>query len=171
MVTTATGLRVRHFTLRNARIDGALLTGRKVYAGGASDPLEGVFINRTTFDSSTEPGLTTFGLGGYRRRREGFRRYLRQTLLSIETLAVGRVRRLLRAATQKETKPEKDRASNDRFHRRQGHGRDVPRCVSLSRRERNHDDHPAEREENSSEAHQTFSNVRPHLFPLNGCFD
>jgi hypothetical protein len=54
---------MRRFTLRNARIDGALLTGRKVYAGGASDPLEGVFINRTTFDSPTDPGLTTFGLG------------------------------------------------------------------------------------------------------------
>ena len=56
--------RVMHrFTLSNARIDGALLTGRKVYAGGASDPLEGVFVNRTSFDSPAGPGFTTFGLG------------------------------------------------------------------------------------------------------------
>jgi len=54
---------MRRFTLRNARIDGALLTGRKVYAGGGSDALEGVFINRTSFESPTDPGTTTFGLG------------------------------------------------------------------------------------------------------------
>jgi len=53
----------RRFTLRNARIEGALLTARKVYAGGASDPLEGVFINRTSFDSPTDKGFTAFGLG------------------------------------------------------------------------------------------------------------
>lgn len=54
---------MRRFTLGNARIDGALLTGRKVYAGGASDAIEGVFINRTSFDSPPDPGVTTFGLG------------------------------------------------------------------------------------------------------------
>ena len=53
----------RRFTLRNARIEGALLTARKVYAGGASDPFEGVFIHLTSFDSPTDKGSTTFGLG------------------------------------------------------------------------------------------------------------
>ena len=53
----------RGFSLRNARIQGALLTGTKVYANGATQPFEGVFINRTSFESPTDRGLTTFGLG------------------------------------------------------------------------------------------------------------
>jgi hypothetical protein len=53
----------RGFTLRNARIDGALLTATKVYSDGATDPFEGVFINRTSFDSPGSRGVTTFGLG------------------------------------------------------------------------------------------------------------
>jgi hypothetical protein len=53
----------RAYTLRNARIQGALLTGTKVYANGATEPFEGVFINRTSFDSPTDRGTTTFGLG------------------------------------------------------------------------------------------------------------
>lgn len=53
----------RRFTLRNARIDGALLSGTKVYAGGVTKPLEGAFINRTSFESPTDKGTTTFGLG------------------------------------------------------------------------------------------------------------
>jgi len=53
----------RGFTLRNARIQGALLTGTKVYANGATEPFEGAFINRTSFDSPTDRGLTKFGLG------------------------------------------------------------------------------------------------------------
>jgi hypothetical protein len=53
----------RRFTLKNARIDGALLTGTKVYERGGTDSLEGVFINRTEFDSPTDKGRTTFGLG------------------------------------------------------------------------------------------------------------
>lgn len=54
---------MRRFTLRNGRIEGALLTAGKVYAGGASEPLEGVFITRTDFESPTDKGVTTFGLG------------------------------------------------------------------------------------------------------------
>jgi hypothetical protein len=53
----------REFTLRNARIEGALLTATKVYASGATEPFEGVFINSTSFDSPTDRGVTTFGLG------------------------------------------------------------------------------------------------------------
>ena len=53
----------RAFTLRNARIQGALLTATKVYANGATEPFEGVFINRTSFDSPTARGVTHFGLG------------------------------------------------------------------------------------------------------------
>lgn len=53
----------RGFTLRNARIQGALLTGTKVYANGTTEPFEGVFINRTSFESPTDRGVTHFGLG------------------------------------------------------------------------------------------------------------
>src|SRR4051812_6149418 len=53
----------RTFTLRNGRITGALLTGTKVYAGGSTAPLEGVFIDKSTFESPTDKGFTTFGLG------------------------------------------------------------------------------------------------------------
>ena len=54
---------MRRFTLRNVRIDGALLTATKVYENGATEPFEGVFMNRTSFDSPTDRGVTTFGLG------------------------------------------------------------------------------------------------------------
>ena len=53
----------RKFTLRNARVDGALLTGTKLYEDGSSEAFEGVFINRTDRDSPTDPGTTAFGLG------------------------------------------------------------------------------------------------------------
>ncbi len=53
----------RTFTLKNGKIEGALLTATKVYAGGRTEKLEGVFINRTSFESPTDKGFTTFGLG------------------------------------------------------------------------------------------------------------
>ena len=53
----------RSFTLRNGRVSGALLTATKVYGDGSSAPLEGVFINKTVFESPTDKGVTTFGLG------------------------------------------------------------------------------------------------------------
>jgi hypothetical protein len=53
----------RTFALKNGKIDGALLTATKVYAGGQTEKLEGVFINRTSFESPTDKGFTTFGLG------------------------------------------------------------------------------------------------------------
>jgi len=53
----------RKFTLRGARVAGALLTGTKLYEDGSSEAFEGVFINRTDRDSPTDPGTTSFGLG------------------------------------------------------------------------------------------------------------
>jgi len=53
----------RAFTLKDGKIEGALLTATKVYAGGHTEKLEGVFIDRTSFESPTDKGVTTFGLG------------------------------------------------------------------------------------------------------------
>ena len=53
----------RTFTLKDGRITGALITARKVYANGSSEPFEGVFINKTVFESPTDKGVTAFGLG------------------------------------------------------------------------------------------------------------
>lgn len=53
----------RTFTLRNGKIDGALLTATQVYASGMETRFEGVFMNRTAFDSPTDRGATVFGLG------------------------------------------------------------------------------------------------------------
>ena len=53
----------RMFALRNARIEGALLTATKVYQGGVTEPFEGAFINATSFDSPTDKGATIFGIG------------------------------------------------------------------------------------------------------------
>ena len=53
----------RSFRLRDGQIRGALITATKVYANGASEPLEGVFINKTVFESPTDKGVTAFGLG------------------------------------------------------------------------------------------------------------
>lgn len=53
----------RTFTLRDGRVQGALLTATKVYAGGESERLEGAFMNRTSFDGPTATGVTVFGFG------------------------------------------------------------------------------------------------------------
>ena len=53
----------RSFRLRDGQIRGALITATKVYADGTSEPLEGVFINKTVFESPTDKGVTAFGLG------------------------------------------------------------------------------------------------------------
>ncbi len=55
--------RTRKFTLKGARVEGALLTGTKVYEDGSSEGFEGVFINRTERDSPSDSGTTAFGLG------------------------------------------------------------------------------------------------------------
>jgi hypothetical protein len=53
----------RRFRLVGAKMEGALLTGTKVYADGSSDRFEGVFLNRTSFDDPADKGVTRFGLG------------------------------------------------------------------------------------------------------------
>ena len=53
----------RSFRLRDGQIRGALITAKRVYADGSSEPLEGVFINKTVFESPADKGVTTFGLG------------------------------------------------------------------------------------------------------------
>ena len=53
----------RSFSLRDARINGALFTGTKVYGDGSTEPVEGVFINKVVFESPTDKGRTAFGLG------------------------------------------------------------------------------------------------------------
>jgi hypothetical protein len=53
----------RRFTLRGARVSGALLTGTKLYEDGTAERIEAVFINRTERHSPGETGTTTFGLG------------------------------------------------------------------------------------------------------------
>ena len=53
----------RAFTLRDGRIEGALLTATKIYADGGSAKLEGAFMNRTSFESPTAAGVTLFGFG------------------------------------------------------------------------------------------------------------
>lgn len=56
-----------NFTLKDARIEGALLTATKVYANGATEKLEAVFINRTVTEGANpnkiESRETKFGLG------------------------------------------------------------------------------------------------------------
>jgi hypothetical protein len=53
----------RTFRLENAKIAGALLTGRKIYEDGSAGNFEGVFITRTDRNSPTDTGVTTVGLG------------------------------------------------------------------------------------------------------------
>ena len=53
----------RRFTLRNGHVDGALFNATKVFENGTTQPVEGVFMNRTSYDSPTDRGHTVFGLG------------------------------------------------------------------------------------------------------------
>jgi len=53
----------RQFALRDARVEGAFLTGEKVYTDGAVEKFEGVFIKRTVLNSPTDGGVSSFGLG------------------------------------------------------------------------------------------------------------
>jgi hypothetical protein len=57
------GSGARSFTIEHARIENALLTGRKVYADGAAEPFEGVFLSRTEQRTRNGPTQTTLGLG------------------------------------------------------------------------------------------------------------
>ena len=47
----------------SGKVAGALLTATKIYANGAREKLEGVFINSTSHDSPSDRGTTMFGLG------------------------------------------------------------------------------------------------------------
>lgn len=55
------------FTLKNARVNGAVLTADKVFANGTTERLEAVFVNRTTATGKNEKEIATrdtqFGLG------------------------------------------------------------------------------------------------------------
>lgn len=53
----------RNFTLRDARVENALVTGTKVYDDGATEKFEAVFLNRTVQNGQTNTSETTFGLG------------------------------------------------------------------------------------------------------------
>jgi hypothetical protein len=53
----------RRFDLKNAKIQGALLTGTKVFLDGTTERLEAAFLTRTDRDSLTDPGTTVYGLG------------------------------------------------------------------------------------------------------------
>jgi len=56
-----------NFTLKNAKIEGALLTAEKVYSNGRTEKLEAVFINRTVIEGKNpnqiESRKTSYGLG------------------------------------------------------------------------------------------------------------
>lgn len=53
----------RQFTLVAGRIDGALVTATKAYRDGQRERFEGIFIERTSYESPEDRGTTVFGLG------------------------------------------------------------------------------------------------------------
>ena len=53
----------RKFTLRGARVSGAVLAGTKVYEDGSTERFEGVFLNYNVRTSPADKGATLFGLG------------------------------------------------------------------------------------------------------------
>src|SRR4051812_3317156 len=53
----------RSFTIRDGTVRGALLTATKVYADGGTERLEGAFMNRVSWDSPTDRGVSVFGFG------------------------------------------------------------------------------------------------------------
>lgn len=57
----------RTFALRDGRVDGSRLTATKRFADGATEPLEGIFINQRRIEGRTAREITsdhtTFGLG------------------------------------------------------------------------------------------------------------
>ncbi|HEY0243133.1 MAG TPA: hypothetical protein VGC52_10785 [Gemmatimonadaceae bacterium] len=60
--TLAEGV-ARTFTLKDGKIDGALLIAVKVFRSGRTERLEGAFMNRTSYDSPTDRGVSALGLG------------------------------------------------------------------------------------------------------------
>jgi len=59
--------KVLKFSLKDARVEGALLSGTKVYEDGSERPFEAVFVNRTsragTDPNVAKPGPPMFGIG------------------------------------------------------------------------------------------------------------
>jgi hypothetical protein len=59
--------KVVNFELRDGRVDGAVLTGVKVYENGETRKFEGVFVNRTVSTGKNKDNIdtqkTAFGLG------------------------------------------------------------------------------------------------------------
>jgi len=59
--------KVLKFSLKNAQVEGALLSGTKVYEDGSEQRFEAVFVNRTsrvgTNPNVTEPGFAMYGIG------------------------------------------------------------------------------------------------------------
>lgn len=51
------------FTLVDGRVQGALLTVTKLYRDGKRESIEGVFMERTSFESPKDRGTKVFGLG------------------------------------------------------------------------------------------------------------
>jgi hypothetical protein len=51
------------FVLENAKVDGVLVTGTRIYRDGSRAKFEGVFIERTSRESESDPGATKFGIG------------------------------------------------------------------------------------------------------------
>jgi hypothetical protein len=53
----------RRFRLKDARIEGALLTAMKVYEDGSTEKFEAAFLNRTVRVNQNDAGTTVFGIG------------------------------------------------------------------------------------------------------------
>ena len=53
----------RRFTLKDARIEDALLTGTKVYEDGTTEPFEAVFLKRTVRLGENDAGTSAYGFG------------------------------------------------------------------------------------------------------------
>ncbi len=53
---------MREFTLRDGKIEGAFATATKAYPN-ATETFQGAFMNRSTYESPTDKGVTVFGLG------------------------------------------------------------------------------------------------------------
>jgi hypothetical protein len=56
---TGSGTDGARFTLRNARVSGALLTGTKVYAGGTTAPLRAAFLERSMREGTSAGRITS----------------------------------------------------------------------------------------------------------------
>ncbi len=62
------------YSLKNARVQGAVLIADKVFANGTTERLEAVFVNRTTLSGKNADNIdsrvTAFGVGFIQRNKE-----------------------------------------------------------------------------------------------------